>query len=192
VIDDDRAIREGMRELLAEVGYSVEVFADGAAFFQTTLPYHGCVLVDAVMPIMSGIEIIEKLRAAGQMIPAIVVTGRGDVGMAVKAMKAGAIDFIEKPANPEGLLAIVAHALSSARGAEMQSATHAAAEISIAGLSPRQRQILELVLEGLPSKNIAADLGISQRTVDNHRAAIMKKTGSKTLSALIRVAIAAA
>ena len=192
VIDDDQTIRETMRDLLVSKGYNVEIFADGTAFFDACKFRPGCVLVDALMPKMSGLEIIARLRAAGRTIPAIVITGHGDVGMAVKAMKAGAVDFIEKPAGADELLASVAHALSSLHEELVESGTDTAAETSLARLTARQRQILDLVLEGLPSKNIAADLGISQRTVDNHRAAIMKKTGSKTLSALIRTAIVAA
>ena len=192
VIDDDAAIREGVRELLVSAGYAVQVFADGATFFDNKHLKLGCVLIDALMPGMSGIEVLQKLRSSGETIPAVVITGSGDVGMAVKAMKAGAIDFIEKPANARDLLASIEFALSADRNVELPSAAQLAAELALAGLTARQRQILGLVLDGLPSKNIAADLGISQRTVDNHRAAIMKKTGSKTLSALIRVAIAAA
>jgi two-component system CheB/CheR fusion protein len=111
--------------------------------------------------------------------------------MAVQAMKAGAVDFIEKPVGPEELLASVKRALDQTRDTATLSARRDKAALSVASLTTRQRQILDLVLAGHPSKNIAADLGISQRTVDNHRAAIMKKTGSKSLPALIRTALAA-
>jgi two-component system, chemotaxis family, CheB/CheR fusion protein len=114
------------------------------------------------------------------------------VPMAVQAMKAGAVDFIEKPVGHEELLASVKRALDQTRDTATLSARRDTAALSVASLTTRQRQILDLVLAGHPSKNIAADLGISQRTVDNHRAAIMKKTGSKSLPALIRTALAAA
>jgi two-component system CheB/CheR fusion protein len=121
-----------------------------------------------------------------------VITGNGAVSMAVQAMKAGAVDFLEKPVRPEELLAGLKRALDQARDGGKLSASRDAAATQVASLTTRQRQILDLVLAGHPSKNIAADLGISQRTVDNHRAAIMKKTGSKSMPALIRTALAAA
>lgn len=192
VVDDDRAVREAMRDLLQESGYAVELFADGAAFFAGYRPgSEGCLLVDALMPGMSGIEVIEHLRAEGHQLPAIVITGNGAVPIAVQAMKAGAVDFIEKPVGHQELLAGVARALSLTQDAAMLSASRETAATRVGTLTARQRQILDLVLAGHPSKNIAADLGISQRTVDNHRAAIMRKTGSKSLPALVRTALAA-
>jgi two-component system, chemotaxis family, CheB/CheR fusion protein len=192
VVDDDRAIREAMRELLNENGYAVEVFADGQTFLAAYRPGRkGCLLVDVLMPGMSGVELIERLKREGHELPAIMITGSGAVPMAVQAMKAGAVDFIEKPVGHEELLASVERALEQTRDTAALSAHRETAALSVASLTTRQRQILDLVLAGQPSKNIAADLGISQRTVDNHRAAIMRKTGSKSLPALIRTAIAA-
>jgi two-component system CheB/CheR fusion protein len=192
VVDDDRAVREAMGDLLQENGYSVELFADGAAFLEAYRPgREGCLLVDALMPGMSGVELIERLKAEGHQLPAIVITGNGAVPMAVQAMKAGAVDFIEKPVGHEDLLASVERALEQTQSSAMVSVLRETATARVASLTKRQRQILDLVLAGHPSKNIAADLGISQRTVDNHRAAIMRKTGSKSLPALIRTALAA-
>jgi two-component system, chemotaxis family, CheB/CheR fusion protein len=192
VVDDDHAIRETMRDLLNENGYAVEVFADGAAFLRAYRSGHaGCLLVDVLMPGMSGVEVIERLTAAGHQLPAVMITGSGDVSMAVQAMKAGAVDFIEKPVTHDDLLASVKRALDQTRDTATLSAHQVKATLSVASLTARQRQILDLVLAGHPSKNIAADLGISQRTVDNHRAAIMRKTGSKSVPALIRTALAA-
>jgi two-component system CheB/CheR fusion protein len=119
-------------------------------------------------------------------------TGKGDVAMAVQAMKAGASDFIEKPIGVDGLLASVDRALGRSRDAAKQAAWRAEAASRIGGLTQRQREIMDLVLSGHPNKNIAADLGISQRTVENHRAAVMMKTGTKSLPALARLAVAAA
>jgi two-component system CheB/CheR fusion protein len=193
VVDDDRAIREAMRDLLLASGYAVEIFADGPAFLEGfRRGREGCLLVDALMPGMSGVELIEQLNAEGHRLPAIVITGNGAVPMAVQAMKAGAVDFIEKPVRPEELLASLERALDQTRDSAKLSASRDTAATQVASLTTRQRQILDLVLAGHPSKNIAADLGISQRTVDNHRAAIMKKTGSKSMPALIRTALAAA
>jgi two-component system CheB/CheR fusion protein len=176
--------------LLRENGYAVEVFADGEAFLQADRP-EGCLLVDARMPGMSGLELIERLRANGVALPTIVITGSGDVPMAVEAMKAGAVDFIEKPIGHIELLASIERALDRSVNATALSLSRDTALACLSSLTARQRQIMDLVLAGHPSKNIAADLGISQRTVDNHRAAIMKRTGSKSLPALIRLAIAA-
>ena len=192
VVDDDCTIREAMRDLLNENGYAVELFADGEAFLGAYRPGRaGCLLVDVLMPGMSGIELIERLKAEGHQLPAIMITGSGAVPMAVQAMKAGAVDFVEKPVNHEDLLASVKRALDQTRDTAKLSAWRETAATSVASLTTRQRQIMDLVLAGHPSKNIAADLGISQRTVDNHRAAIMRKTGSKSLPALVRTALAA-
>ena len=191
VVDDDAAVREATRDLLQENGYAVEVFADGEAFLRADR-FEGCLLVDARMPGMTGLELIERLKADGRALPTIMITGSGDVPLAVEAMKAGAVDFIEKPIGHVELLASIERALDQSGDAMKPSQSRDAAVTSVASLTARQRQIMDLVLAGYPSKNIAADLGISQRTVDNHRAAIMKKTGSKSLPALIRLAIAAA
>jgi two-component system, chemotaxis family, CheB/CheR fusion protein len=193
VVDDDRTVREALRDLLSENGYAVELFADGDAFLGGYRPgREGCLLVDVLMPGMSGVELIERLKVEGHQLPAIMITGSGAVPMAVQAMKAGAVDFIEKPVGHEELLASVKRALDQTRDIATLSVHRDKAALSVASLTTRQRQILDLVLAGHPSKNIAADLGISQRTVDNHRAAIMRKTGSKSLPALIRTALAAA
>jgi two-component system CheB/CheR fusion protein len=191
VVDDDAAVREATRDLLRENGYAVEVFADGEAFLRADR-FEGCLLVDARMPGLTGLELIERLGANGHALPTIMITGSGDVPMAVEAMKAGAVDFIEKPIGHVELLASIERALDQSGDAMKLSQSRDAALTCVASLTARQRQIMDLVLAGHPSKNIATDLGISQRTVDNHRAAIMKKTGSKSLPALIRLAIAAA
>ena len=123
--------------------------------------------------------------------PAIMITGNSDVPMAIKAMKAGALDFIEKPIGREELLASIERALELSHDSEKLMEWRATAAGHLAGLTPRQRDVMERVLAGQPSKNIAADLGISQRTVENHRAGIMKRTGSKSLPALARLALLA-
>jgi two-component system CheB/CheR fusion protein len=151
-----------------------------------------CVLIDAYLPGMSGLELLQRLRAADDRLPAIMITGSSDVPMAVQAMKEGASDFIEKPVGRTELLAGVSRALEQSRDVGKLMAWRETAANHVADLTPRQRQVMDLVLAGMPSKNIAADLGISQRTVENHRASIMKKTGSKSLPALARLALAAA
>jgi two-component system CheB/CheR fusion protein len=192
VVDDDRATREAMRDLLQEDGRTVELYPSSEAFLEAYRPARdGCLLVDARMPGMGGLELLQRLKRDGNRLPAIMITGQGDVPMAVEAMKAGAADFVEKPIGRNELFASIERALEHTRDSAKLSAGREAAATRLASLTERQRQIMELVLAGHPSKNIAADLGISQRTVENHRAAVMKKTGSHSLSALIRLALAA-
>ena len=192
VVDDDPGIRDTVRESLEAHGWLVETFASCEAFLAALRPgREGCLVIDAVLPGMDGFELLARLKADKMTLPSIMITGHGDVSMAVKAMQAGASDFIEKPFGHEELLASITHALEQTPGSEQSEDRRMAAASHLNGLTTRQRQILDLVLAGHPSKNIAADLGISQRTVENHRAAIMQKTGSRSIPALIRLAVAA-
>lgn len=192
VVDDDPMLRDIFRETLAAAGHPVEDYESCEAFLASYRPGRvECLLIDAYLPGMNGLALLEHLREAGHKLPAVMITGNSDVGMAVQAMKAGATDFIEKPVGATDLLAIVARALDQSRDATKQFAWREHAAAHIADLTPRQREIMDLVLAGHPSKNIAADLHISQRTVENHRAAIMKRTGAKSLPALARLALAA-
>jgi two-component system CheB/CheR fusion protein len=193
VVDDDSHVRDGIREMFEADGQTVEDFATCEAFLEAYRPgREACLLVDAYLPGMNGLELLRELRHKRHWLPAIMITGKSDVPMAVQAMKAGALDFIEKPFNREDLLASVRRAHLQSRDTRVLSAWREAAANHIAALTPRQRQIMDLVLAGHPSKNIAADLGISQRTVETHRASIMKRTGSKSLPALARLTFAAA
>nr|WP_272904300.1 chemotaxis protein CheB [Xanthobacter agilis] len=193
IVDDDDQVRQSVRGVLEEDGRTVEDYDSCEAFLAAYRPGRdGCLLIDAYLPGMKGLELLQRMRDAGHGLPAIMITGNSDVRMAVQAMKAGAFDFIEKPVGRGELIASVERALEQARDADAPPVWHAAAAEQLASLTDRQRQILDLVLAGHPSKNIAADLGISQRTVENHRAAIMRKTGAKSLPALARLALAAA
>ena len=193
VVDDDTELRLAVRGALEEDGLIVEDFASCEAFLQSYRQGpDSCLLIDAYLPGMNGLGLLRHLHDAGYRLPAIMITGNSDVAMAVQAMKAGASDFIEKPISHNELLASIRRALDQFRDQSILLARQEAAAQDVASLTPRQRDIMERVLAGHPSKNIAADLGISQRTVENHRAAIMKKTGSKSLPALARLAIAAA
>ena len=193
VVDDDSHIREGIRGVLEQNGRIVEDYATCEGFLEAFHPgREACLVIDAYLPGMDGIELLRQLRDAGHRLPAIMITGNSDVRMAVQAMKAGASDFIEKPISGDELLASVERALEQSRDSSKLSAWREDAASHVSELTPRQHQIMALVLAGHPSKNIAADLGISQRTVENHRAAIMKKTGSKSVPALARLALAAA
>jgi len=193
VVDDDSHIREGICRVLEGNGQAVEAYPTCEAFIEAYRPEReACLLIDAYLPGMSGLEMLQWLKDGGHHLPAIMITGYGEVPMAVQAMKAGALDFIEKPVGLDDLLASIGRALEHSRGTTKLTAWREEAAKRVAGLTARQRQIMDLVLAGHPSKNIAADLGISQRTVENHRAAIMKKTGSKSLPALARLALAGA
>jgi two-component system CheB/CheR fusion protein len=192
VVDDDSHIREAIRGVLEEDGLIVEDYASCEAFLDAWRPgREACLVIDAYLPGMSGLELLRHLKEAGHHLPAIMITGDGDVSIAVQAMKAGASDFVEKPIGHDELLACVTRALEQGRDSSKRIAWREDAASHVSGLTPRQREIMVLVLAGHPSKNIAADLGISQRTVENHRASIMKKTGSKSLPALARLVVAA-
>ena len=193
VVDDDGEVRDAIRAVLEDDGKIVEDFAACEDFLAAWHPgREGCLVIDAYLPGMSGLDLLRRMKDAGHHLPAIMITGNSDVTIAVEAMKAGASDFIEKPISRGELLICVERALEQSRDSSKLLAWHDEAASHVADLTPRQREIMELVLAGHPSKNIAADLCISQRTVENHRAAIMKKTGSKSLPALARLALAAA
>ncbi len=192
VVDDDSNIRDGIRSVFEGEGVAVEDYADAEAFLKAYRSgREACLLIDAYLPGMSGLELLHRMRAADHRLPAIVITGNGDIPMAVEAMKAGALDFLEKPISAGDLIASVKRAFEQSKDTAKLSAWREAAADHLKGLTPRQHQIMEMVLAGHPSKNIAADLGVSQRTVENHRAAIMKKTGVKSIPALARLAVAA-
>jgi len=192
LIDDDDALRDTMRELIQVEGRTVEGFSSCEAFLKAYRPGRkGCLLVDARLPGLGGLALLQRLKAEDHALPSIMITGHGEVSMAVEAMKAGAIDFIEKPFSRDELLASIDRALELTRNLMALSAWREAAATRLGGLTPRERQIMELVIAGHPNKIIAADLKVSQRTVENHRAAVMKKTHSKSLSDLVRLSIAA-
>ena len=193
IVDDDDEIRSMMRSTFEAEGLHVEDYASCEAFLASYRPgREGCLVIDAYLPGMSGLELLQRLHGDRQRLPSIMITGNSDVAMAVEAMKAGASDFLEKPIGSRDLIASVNRALVQSKDATELSAWKAAAASRLEKLTPQQRRIMEMVLAGNPSKNIAADLGISQRTVENHRASIMTKTGAKSLPALARLALAAA
>lgn len=192
VVDHDAQVRSALRRLLEANGLRAEAFADATAFLEA---YHrqanACLLADTALSDLGGLSLLLKLGADADPMPVIMTTDTSDIRIAVGAMKAGAVDFLEKPIGGEELIASIKRALARGRLASSQAADRGEALHHFEALTPRQRQIMVLVLSGHPSKNIAADLGISQRTVENHRAAIMRKSGSKSLPALARLALAA-
>ncbi|MFV3132082.1 response regulator transcription factor, partial [Niveispirillum sp. KHB5.9] len=192
VIDDDALLRDSLRQALDGEDRRVVEYASAEDFlagFRSSGP--ACLLIDAYLPGMSGMDLLHRLRQSGDMTPAIIITGSSDVPVAVAAMRAGAADFIEKPFRRADLLASIGQALERAQDGGKLLAWRQQAASHVAGLTARQRQIMDMVLAGHPSKNIAADLGISQRTVEKHRAAIMQKTGSRSLPALARLVLVA-
>ncbi|MEO7065670.1 MAG: chemotaxis protein CheB [Rhodanobacter sp.] len=192
VVDDDDELRETLREVLEAAGHEVKDFPSCEAFLAAYKPGQGsCLLVDANLPGMKGVALLRELRERGDKMSTIMITGSSEISVAVEVMKAGANDFIEKPFERTDLLESISRALEHAQDASKRTAWNHAAFDHIADLTPRQKQIMDLVLAGQPSKNIAVDLGISQRTVENHRAEIMKRTGSKSIPALARLAVAA-
>ena len=192
IIDDDRNVRDAIVRVLSTQGYAVAAYATSEAFLDEFRAGTGaCLLVDAVLPGMQGLDLLHQLARDGNLMPSIMITGNGDVPMAVEAMKAGASDFIEKPISEAELLASVARALENSQDDGKLRGWQRDAASLLASLTRREREVMEMVLAGHPSKNIAADLAISQRTVENHRASIMKKTSSKSLPALARLAMTA-
>ncbi len=195
VIDDDPMIRESMRRLFEAEGFSVVTYASAEAFLAVPRPDDpACLLVDNLLPNMDGVTLIDRLRAEKTRLPIVMLTGHGDAALAVAAMKAGAADLIEKPASASDLLVSVRQAIKSGKadtegGASTES--HKAARLQFEGLTKREREVMAKVLEGTPNKIIAADLGINQRTVENHRASVMRKTGASSLPALVRLALLA-
>ncbi len=193
IVDDDDAVRQSLREVVEADGRVVQDFADSESFLAA---YHpggdACLLLDAHLPHMDGIGLLHAMKSAGHHLPAIMITGNGAVPMAVEAMTFGAIDFLEKPVGALDVLDSIDRALSLSRDTSKRLDWKRDAVLHLKSLTPRQKEIMDLVLAGHPSKNIAADLNISQRTVENHRASIMKKTGAKSLPALARLALGAA
>jgi two-component system response regulator FixJ len=189
VVDDDEAIRRSLSFLLRTSGFVVRLFEGGLPFLKDAadLP-PGCVLLDVRMPDMDGLEVQKELRARGVMLPVVIMTGHGDVDMAVSAMKAGASDFIEKPFEKFALLSCIEAARKqsvAARGADAR-AQEARARLNI--LTDRERDVLNGLVDGLPNKSIAYDLGISPRTVEIHRANVMQKLGVRNLAEALRIA----
>ena len=189
IVDDDEAVRQSLAFLLSSAGLAVRVYDSATSFLAGLASIKGgCLITDMRMPDMTGLELLHQLRAKACGLPAIVITGHGDVALAVEAMKAGAIDFIEKPFDEEAILTAVRDALE--RGAGDGGDTAAIAE-RLASLSARERQVLQGLIAGHSNKTIAFDLGISPRTVEVYRANLMTKMEARSLSELIRMAILA-
>ncbi|GLR49831.1 response regulator FixJ [Shinella yambaruensis] len=191
IVDDEEPVRKSLAFLLTMSGFTVRVH-ESATHFLAVAPTlaHACLVTDLRMPDMSGIELLERLGAIRALPPAIVITGHGDVPMAVSAMKAGAIDFIEKPFEDQTLIDAIIRAASRLEDTVEVSGDTGALRTRLDSLSDREREVLSAVVSGLPNKTIAYDLDISPRTVEVHRANIMSKMQAKSLAELVRMAIA--
>lgn len=192
VIDDDASVRRSLKRLLRSSGYQVEGFASGAEFLERQRAAGaGCVLLDVRMPGISGPELFERMSRGGESLPVIFLTGHGDVPTSVHAMKGGAVDFLLKPVDAESLLRAVEEAIRRHASALARVAEDSSIRTRLARLSPREREVLEHVTRGEPNKNIAAQLGISEKTVKVHRHRVMEKMEAGSLAELVRLADAA-
>jgi len=191
VIDDDDGLREALAFLLDVNGIEARFYASANAFLDALPVADGCVLTDVRMPGLTGLELVRELRARGATFPVIVMTGHGDIPLAVEAMKAGVLDFIEKPFEDEHLIGSLRNALSALQTTEASDAGRRAAEQRLSELSPRERDVLAGVVEGKLNKQIAFELEISPRTVEIYRANLMTKTGARNVAELMRIALAA-
>lgn len=192
VIDDDPAMRDSLEFLFDSAGLPVRTYESAAAFLSGLGgSVEGCVVTDVRMPEISGIELLNELQSRGSTLPVIVITGHGDVPLAIEAMKAGAKDFLEKPFDDERLLRIVRTALDDAGASRGEREEQAAIRERIARLSHRERQVLRRLVEGQLNKTIAWELGISARTVEVYRAKLMGKMGAPAFADLVRFALLA-
>lgn len=192
IVDDDEAIRQSVGFLLRKAGYPVETYPTGTAFMRAaSRETRGCVLLDVRMPDIDGLEVQARLAERGIGVPVVMLTGHGDVTLAVRAVKAGAIEFLEKPFERSALLAAIEAALEHGARADRGRVVAADAVIKIAGLTDRERDVLNGMARGRPNKLIAFDLGIATRTVEVHRANLMDKLSARSLSDVLRIAFAA-
>ena len=192
IVDDDEAIRQSVGFLLRKAGYTVETYPSGMQFLKAvTRETRGCVLLDVRMPDLDGLAVQARLAETGIALPVIMLTGHGDVTLAVRAIKAGAVEFLEKPFERTVLIAAIETALAQAARADRGDLTAADAVVRLAALTQRERDVLDGMVRGRPNKLIAYDLSIATRTVEAHRANLMEKLSARSLSDVLRIAFAA-
>lgn len=191
IIDDDAAVLDSLRLLLETDRYEVQCFRSAEAFLDdaNARQNSACVISDVRMPGLTGLDLQRELARQQLDVPLILITGHGDISMAVKAVKAGAYDFLEKPLNEERLLESITAAVEGVRRSRQEGEVVAEFRRRVAELSERQRQVMELAVVGLPNKEIAQQLGISPRTVETYRAWVMEKTGARNFAELVRMAM---
>ena len=192
VVDDDDAVRESLAFLLKSVGLKVESFSSAQDFLKSYNPARaGCLVLDIRMPGMSGLELQEKLKQMESMLPIIFITGHGDVPMAVKAIKAGAADFVQKPFRDQELIDRIREVLEEDASARVEKLQKAEILKRIDSLTEREREVMEQVVDGKANKVVAIDLNVSQRTVEIHRANVMDKMKARSLAQLVRLVMKA-
>ena len=192
LVDDDASVRRSVGFMLKTSGHDVQTYESGAELLKNySRLEQGCILLDIRMPGMDGLDVQQALQEKGVRLPVIIMTGHGDVGLAVKAMKAGAVDFIEKPFEKQALLSSLEEGFRRLSQKEVTGERRRDAEVKIQALTSRERDVLDGLAHGLPNKTIAYDLGISPRTVESHRANLMTKLAVRSLSEALRIAFAA-
>jgi len=190
IVDDEEVVRNSLAFLLGTSGFAVRVHESASAFLDVAPSIrNGCLITDLRMPDMDGVELLRRLRQMDALPPAIVISGHGDVQMAVEAMKNGAFDFIEKPFSDDVLIAAIEHAVQQAALRTRDSAATQEILSRLASLSERETQVLKGVVDGLPNKVIAYELGLSSRTVEVYRAGLMGKMNAGSLSELVRMVL---
>jgi FixJ family two-component response regulator len=188
IVDDDEGMLSALSLLLGTVNYRTKTYASPKEFLQHfTVDTPGCLVLDIRMPGMSGLELLQQLNLKGSLLPVIFITGHGDVAMAVQAMKAGAFEFVQKPFRDQDLLDRINHALAEDRNNRSAIAERADVQQRLQSLTPREREVMAMVVEGAANKVIAIDLGLSERTIEIHRAKVMEKMGARSLAQLVKI-----
>jgi two-component system, LuxR family, response regulator FixJ len=190
IVDDDDAVRGSLRLLLKSIGLAAATLSSAQDFLATYDPQQpGCLILDVRMPGMSGLELQQQLNLRGAIIPVIFITGHGDIPMAVEAMQQGAFDFLQKPFRDQDLIDRIQRALAKDQTGRAELQERSRIKQRLETLTAREREVLELVTSGKPNKIMAADLGVSQRTVEIHRARVMEKMGASSLAQLVRMVL---
>lgn len=192
VVDDDPGVRQSLEMLIRAIGQSVETYASAGEFLDAyTSERPGCLVLDLRMPGMSGLELQEELGSRGSNLPVIFITAHGDVPTAVDAVKGGAIDFIQKPFRDQDLIEKIELALEQNERALEETAERGDVQARVASLTSRERQVMDIVVDGRTNKAMATELGLSERTVEIHRARVMSKMGAESLADLVKMALRA-
>ena len=195
IVDDDEAVRDSLKWLLEGHGMRVSTYQDGESYLSACstakLDINACLLLDVRMPGMSGVQLHDQLLQRGQTMPVIFLTGHGDVAMAVEAVKRGAFHFVEKPFTEDYLVSLIQRAIDEGSKRQSKTAGDDAIQKRLASLTPREREVLDMIVEGKPNKTIASTLAISGKTVEGHRAHVMEKLSARNAAELVHLVLRA-